>query len=144
MSPSDSSVTQGERLAALIRLLVAEENVMNVKLGPKPPTAEDHARWASELAERIKAGAAGAHAPGLTGGLRLKIGDAVTYVDEIGEERDALLTAVHGTSDDPSVNLVFVSADESQHDPYGRQISRRSSVVYQLNQGAHGNYWRHR
>lgn len=72
----------------------------------------------------------------------MKIGDAVTYVDEIGEEQHALLTAVHGADDTPSVNLVFVSADEAKRDPYGRQTERRSSVVHESNQSADGNFWR--
>lgn len=41
----------------------------------------------------------------------------------------------------PSINVVFVSDDESQRDPYGRQIVRNTSVVHQSNQSAHGMYW---
>jgi len=71
----------------------------------------------------------------------MQIGDAVTYVDPVGRSRPALLTAVHGADETPSVNLVFVSDDETKGDPYGRQIERETSVVHQSHQGAHGNYW---
>lgn len=73
----------------------------------------------------------------------MKIGDAVWYVDPIGTQRAALLTAVHGGDSTPCVNLVFVSGDEERHDSYGRQIERESSVVHESNQSAHGNFWRH-
>ena len=74
----------------------------------------------------------------------MKIGDAVTYVDPVANERPAVLTAVWGEAYEsaPSVNLVFVSDDESKHDPYGRQIERATSVVHRSHQAAHGNYWK--
>lgn len=42
----------------------------------------------------------------------------------------------------PSVNLVYVSADESQHDSYGRQIIRPTSVGHSSTQTATGYYWK--
>lgn len=74
----------------------------------------------------------------------MKISDAVIFVDQLGVEHNALLTAVHGTTDqfDPSVNLLYVSGNTTESDQYGRQINRESSVVHTSSQGAHGNYWR--
>lgn len=88
------------------------------------------------------------------------VGDSVIFVDAHGVERPALLTAVHGVTPEiaknypeyykdfdfeaqkPSVNLIIISDDENKRDPYGRQIERHSSVVHQVNQFAHGNYWK--
>ena len=80
----------------------------------------------------------------------VKIGDGVTFYNEFGKPRQALVTAVHGEvvysgNGDliqvPCVNLVFVSDDEARHDNYGRQIERTSSVVHKSSQPAHGMYW---
>lgn len=75
----------------------------------------------------------------------MQIGDLVIYVDSLGVERPALLTAIwgpYGELQKPSVNVVIVSNDEKEHDTYGRQIKRETSVVHQSAQPAHGNYWR--
>jgi hypothetical protein len=72
------------------------------------------------------------------------IGKSVVFVDEHAVAHDALLTAIHGVagpSTQPAVNLVYVTQDEAKTDPYGRQIERKSSVVYRMNQSAHGMYW---
>lgn len=75
----------------------------------------------------------------------MKIGEVVTFVDATRQEHQALLTAVHdggqGTPN-PSVNLVYVSPNEGERDPYGRQIARATSVVHQSFQGAAGMFWR--
>ena len=73
----------------------------------------------------------------------MKVGDAVRFTDELRQEHTALLTAVHGFPDDlhPAVNLVYVSADESKTDPYGRQVDRRTSVVHRSKQSAAGMFW---
>ena len=42
----------------------------------------------------------------------------------------------------PSLNVVYVSEDESQNDPYGRQIARSTSVSHQSVQTAPGYYWK--
>jgi hypothetical protein len=93
----------------------------------------------------------------------------VLYFDEYGRPHKALVTAVwgdghgmrlvpDGMNEDgsfkskleyvegqehwPSLNLTYVSDDESKVDQYGRQIERGStSVVHQSNQAAHGRYW---
>lgn len=69
----------------------------------------------------------------------MKIGDAVTYVDTVGVEHDALLTAVHGPY---CVNLLYVAKDESRTDSFGRQILRESSVTIQSDFTAHGRYFK--
>lgn len=81
------------------------------------------------------------------------VGDAVCFVDEVGKPHQALVTCVF--SPDPeyvpdeteqlkntSINLVFVSSDPAKEDPYGKQIERRTSIVHQTNQQAHGHYWK--
>lgn len=72
------------------------------------------------------------------------IGQHVVYVDEVAVEHEALVTAVFGNGQygAPSVNVVYVSGDESQHDPYGRQIARQTSCVHRSQQAAPGRYWR--
>jgi hypothetical protein len=95
----------------------------------------------------------------------VEVGDVVVFVDAIGHEHDALLTAVwrnswenlelirENHSDEvyqkclaqyhtPSVNLVIISTDETKKDQYGRQIERHTSVVHRINQFTHGMYWK--
>jgi len=82
----------------------------------------------------------------------LEIGDAVEYVDEFGVAHSALVTQNWGSATFeadpeqpwlcPSINVVYVAGDESQTDSYGRQIARQTSVVHELNQQAHGRYYR--
>lgn len=74
-----------------------------------------------------------------------KVGGAITFVDPLGIERAAIVTAVHGLpmgGTKPSINVVYVTGDESKTDTYGRQIERSTSVVHQGNQAAHGMFWR--
>lgn len=71
------------------------------------------------------------------------LGASVEFVDPTGNAHKALVTAVWGNPDDnPSLNLVYVSADETKTDQYGRQIERKTSIVHESRQGAHGNFWR--
>jgi hypothetical protein len=79
----------------------------------------------------------------------LKPGDVVTYVDQKGRARPALVTAVWGASEfdsegggAPSINLVTVDQADGAWDSYGQQIERSSSVVHESCQPAHGNFWR--
>jgi hypothetical protein len=73
----------------------------------------------------------------------VEVGSVVEYVDELGRPHAALVTAnFGGENPTPSLNVVYVSASESEHDSYGRQIARETSVVNEANQGAHGRYWR--
>ena len=65
------------------------------------------------------------------------IGQTVVFVDAHGMGHPALITAVHGSAGpnwQPSINLVFVTNDESKTDPYGRQIERHTSVVHKAMQ----------
>ena len=77
----------------------------------------------------------------------VKKGDVVIYVDEVSGSHNALVTNVFEEeyssldSKQPGINIVFVSTDEGKEDPYGRQIERRTSVVYKDAQPAPGNYW---
>lgn len=71
-----------------------------------------------------------------------KIGEAVIYVDEFKREHFALLTAVHGESDNSAVNLVYVSSDATKSDTYGRQIERNSSCVHISVNSAKANCWK--
>lgn len=72
------------------------------------------------------------------------IGEAVIYHDEVGKAYPALLTEIHWSGDEeaPVVNLLYVSDDKAEHDSYGRQIKRPSSISHGSSNQAHGNYWR--
>lgn len=78
----------------------------------------------------------------MKGGEKMEIGDTVIFTDPTGKDFNALLTAVWGEGESPSVNLVYVSNDAGEHDQYGRQIKRNTSVVHESNQAAHGMKWR--
>lgn len=80
-----------------------------------------------------------------------EVGGVVMWVDEHGQPRPALITAIHGQESEhegvmryPCINLVTTTADASKTDPYGRQIERHSSVNHRLQHSAHGRYWRWR
>lgn len=71
------------------------------------------------------------------------IGTRVEYVDENSVSHDALITTVHGTElGVAAINVVYVSGDESQTDPYGRQIARACSVSADGPYTAHGRFYR--
>lgn len=74
----------------------------------------------------------------------MDIGNHVIYVDEYGNEHDALVTAVWTSyGNPPGLNVVYVSSDENATDQYGRQLAERAtSVVHTDNQPAHGRKWR--
>ncbi|MHB8603880.1 MAG: hypothetical protein ACYDCK_01390 [Thermoplasmatota archaeon] len=90
------------------------------------------------------------------------------YTDTLGEDHNAIVTAVHdgqrdptqpwganakpGTPSDspsaygsaPGLNVVYVEPDAARSDSYGRQINRSAtSIVHQSQNMAHGNKWRH-
>jgi hypothetical protein len=80
---------------------------------------------------------------------QVRVGDAVVYVDPRGIERSALVTAVWGlwhnvpeATPEPSLNLVYVSEDESRTDSYGRQTAHATSTPHRGQQAAPGNYWK--
>jgi hypothetical protein len=73
------------------------------------------------------------------------IGQHVTYVDSLGNERNALVTYVGIPGDEETwVNVVVVNSDPKQEDSYGRKIERFTSVSHQNKYGSamHGNYWK--
>jgi hypothetical protein len=75
----------------------------------------------------------------------IAIGDAVEFVDPYGKSHNALVTSVFsvpGNLTRPSVNVVYIADDETMTDQYGRQIERKTSVVHESNQAAHGMFWR--
>jgi hypothetical protein len=67
----------------------------------------------------------------------------VVFVDPHGVEHNAVVTANWASPDNPtpSINVVYVTKDESKTDSYGRQIERSTSVVHESNQAAHGMFW---
>lgn len=60
------------------------------------------------------------------------------WPDDIPNAIERLVGTPHTV---PSMNVVYVSSDESQTDSYGRQIARATSVPHRSAQAAHGNYW---
>ena len=68
----------------------------------------------------------------------LKIGDIVTYVDEVRVNHQALVTAVHGPE---CINVAYTSIDSDKHDSWGRQIERASSVQKKSDFTAEGRYF---
>lgn len=85
------------------------------------------------------------------------VGDMVIFTDAVGDDRNALVTAVFGEASIcesehypagkmllmPCLNAVWVSKNEGKQDPYGRQIERdQTSIVHASSQSAYGNYWR--
>lgn len=74
--------------------------------------------------------------------MDLKVGKEVVFVDSVGKQFPALITAIHGRPEDvPCVNVVFISGDETRQDSYGRQVERSTSVVHRSKQPAHGFYY---
>lgn len=84
----------------------------------------------------------------------VQIGDAVTYVDEVRVEHDALVTEIFGRevkldgsgeeiegSPCSCINVVWVSKDKNKTDQYGRQIKRETSCSHSSSQSA-GRYWK--
>lgn len=76
---------------------------------------------------------------------QLEIGSVINYVDKNQVRHSALVTNVwpqmSGDGNAPGCNLVYVSADASKDDPYGRQIERATSTVHKTRQAAPGDYW---
>lgn len=72
-------------------------------------------------------------------------GQHVTFVDPVGVEHHALVTADWSTRtfEGPgAINVVYVTGDPEKKDPYGLQLERATSVPHQNNQSAHGYYWK--
>jgi hypothetical protein len=77
----------------------------------------------------------------------LKNGMYVKVVDERGVLHDGLVTNSWGLQKvkdgaaGPTINVLFVSNDETKTDPYGTQLERLSSCSHKLNTSAPGRYW---
>jgi hypothetical protein len=69
---------------------------------------------------------------------KLPVGAAVKYVDEVGVEHDALVTAAWSPT---CINLVLVDLTPGQEDSYGQKIKRETSQVHKSLQTAPGRYW---
>jgi hypothetical protein len=70
------------------------------------------------------------------------VGDVVIVVDENYRSHHGLVTVVHGqltpeTTYVPCINVVYVSSDPAERDPYGQQIKRMSSLQH-YSQGPSG------
>jgi len=87
----------------------------------------------------------------------VQIGSAVKVADENGVVHDALVTQPWGSGPGPdgtteydeskgpvqlAINVVFVSADPSKRDCYGRQTEHLSSCMHRsASGGCPGRYW---
>lgn len=79
----------------------------------------------------------------------ISIGDAVKVVDEVGVLHDGLVTQQWGQpgrvikdgENPPAINVMFLSADETKSDPYGRQIERLSSCSHRSMTTAPGRFY---
>lgn len=77
----------------------------------------------------------------------LSKGMTVKVVNEVGKLFDGLVTNNWGNSEvedgkaGPTINVLYVSDDDSKTDPYGNQIERLSSCSHKLNTAAPGRYW---
>jgi len=73
----------------------------------------------------------------------LSIGSHVLFTDEHFVEHDALVTAIWGDPEKkPTINLLYVSGDDSKTDQYGRQIERPTSIQHAKDNSAGGYCWR--
>lgn len=69
----------------------------------------------------------------------MQVGENITYVDSVGVEHEALITAVWNPN---CINVVYVSKDENRTDTFGRQIMRETSVTVEGTFAAHGRFFR--
>ena len=95
--------------------------------------------------------------------MKLNIGMSVVFIDEDRQEREALVTCIHGDPEGalweqavnggqkvkgsegtawPCVNLLTLSKNEACQDQYGRQAERHSSVVHVSTSTAQGFCYR--
>jgi hypothetical protein len=78
-----------------------------------------------------------------TGHASPHVGKVVEYADPVGKVHQAILTAAWGPElGECAVNLVYVSDDVAERDPYGRQIKRETSVAPEGPHTAHGRFYR--
>ena len=73
----------------------------------------------------------------------VKVGDSIIFVDETKVEHPALVTAVFSMGDaTPGVNLIYVSTNPQETDPYGNQLKRETSQVHIDNNPARAHCWK--
>lgn len=72
--------------------------------------------------------------------------EAVIFVDEYGNEHNALVTNEFGDPSRPeapmAINVAYCDPSDGATDQYGVQLVRKSSVVHESQQSAHGMYWK--
>jgi hypothetical protein len=81
--------------------------------------------------------------------ISLHDGTHVRFVDATQQTHDALVTACWGTNvvdteqlgNTPSINIVYVTQDQTRRDQYGQQTVHHTSVVHRSKQTAPGMYW---
>jgi hypothetical protein len=71
----------------------------------------------------------------------IKVGSAVKVVDEVGVLHHDLVTANWSSERSTCANVVFLSADETKTDQYGRQSEHLSSCSHRDVTTAPGRYW---
>jgi len=77
----------------------------------------------------------------------LSKGMTVKVVNEVGKLFDGLVTNNWGNTEvedgkaGPTINVLYVTDDDTKTDPYGNQIERLSSCSHKLNSSAPGRYW---
>lgn len=77
-------------------------------------------------------------------GEKVKIGQAVKVVDEVGILHDGICTNRWGAEDatQTCINVVFCSADVNKNDSYGRQRESLCSCAHRDAPGSTvGRYW---
>lgn len=75
----------------------------------------------------------------------VKKGDHVIFIDEMKVEHNALVTNDFGADEHggtPAVNVVYISGNKDEEDPYGRQIKRETSIVHCNDNSAHARCWK--
>ncbi len=75
----------------------------------------------------------------------VKIGDHVTYIDEYKAEHDALVTNNFGAEEHggtPAINVIYISKNKDETDPYGRQMKRETSIVHIDDNSAQARCWK--
>lgn len=69
-----------------------------------------------------------------------EVGEAVIYCNPVGQDHNAIITAVWGVT---CCNVVFVSGDPTKTDTYGRQIERQTSLQRVGPNTTYGQYFRY-
>jgi hypothetical protein len=68
-----------------------------------------------------------------------QVGDVVIWTDSLGKDHNALVQTRWTGS---TINVCFLSSDESRTDSYGRQIEHATSCIHVSKADVYGFYWR--